>query len=571
MRRPTCLPHNLECRPARLYTVVVKIALAQINPTIGDFRGNVDRHADFARKAAERGAELVVFPELSICGYPPRDLVELPSFVARARLALEELAQQFPALPIIAGFPSPAGSETGKSVMNSAALLRDGRIDFVQSKRLLPTYDVYDEARTFAPAAAQELFTLNGRRVALTICEDAWNDKAFWSRRLYGTDPVEDLVRAGAEIVLNISGSPFHVGKQALRRAMLASLARQHNVPVLLVNQVGGNDSLVFDGSSLALSPQGEVIATGRSFEEDLILVDTDAMTGDLHPAIEAEEESTLAALVLGTRDYVTKCGFSKVVVGLSGGIDSALTAVIATEALGAANVIGVGMPSEYSSEGSVTDARELAANLGIRFEIVPIKDIFSSFRTALGKVFAGTKEDVTEENLQARSRGAILMAVANKFNALVLTTGNKSEVAVGYCTLYGDMVGGLAVISDVPKTMVYRLSRFINQRAGRAVIPDSSLTKPPSAELRPDQKDSDSLPPYEVLDRILEEYVENLKSVDEIVRLTGFDKETVCFVVRLINRSEYKRQQAAPGIRISTKAFGIGRRFPIAARHQDS
>ena len=571
MRRPTCLPHNLECRPARLYTVVVKIALAQINPTIGDFRGNVDRHADFARKAAERGAELVVFPELSICGYPPRDLVELPSFVARARLALEELAQQFPALPIIAGFPSPAGSETGKSVMNSAALLRDGRIDFVQSKRLLPTYDVYDEARTFAPAAAQELFTLNGRRVALTICEDAWTDKAFWSRRLYGTDPVEDLVRAGAEIVLNISGSPFHVGKQALRRAMLASLARQHNVPVLLVNQVGGNDSLVFDGSSLALSPQGEVIATGRSFEEDLILVDTDAMTGDLHPAIEAEEESTLAALVLGTRDYVTKCGFSKVVVGLSGGIDSALTAVIATEALGAANVIGVGMPSEYSSEGSVTDARELAANLGIRFEIVPIKDIFSSFRTALGKVFAGTKEDVTEENLQARSRGAILMAVANKFNALVLTTGNKSEVAVGYCTLYGDMVGGLAVISDVPKTMVYRLSRFINQRAGRAVIPDSSLTKPPSAELRPDQKDSDSLPPYEVLDRILEEYVENLKSVDEIVRLTGFDKETVCFVVRLINRSEYKRQQAAPGIRISTKAFGIGRRFPIAARHQDS
>jgi NAD+ synthase/NAD+ synthase (glutamine-hydrolysing) len=561
----------LEGRPARLYTVSVKIALAQINPTIGDFRGNLARHADFARQAAERGAELVVFPELSICGYPPRDLVEVPSFVAGARMALQELAGQFPALPIVAGFPSPAASETGKSVMNSAALLRGGRIDFVQSKRLLPTYDVYDEARTFAPAAAQELFTLNGRRVALTICEDAWNDKAFWSRRLYGTDPVEDLVRAGAEIVLNISGSPFHVGKQALRRAMLASLARQHKVPVLLVNQVGGDDSLVFDGSSLALNPQGEVIATGRSFAEDLIMVDTDTMTGDLHPATEAEEESVLAALVLGTRDYVRKCGFGKVVVGLSGGIDSALTAVIAAEALGRENVIGVGMPSEYSSEGSITDARELAANLGIRFEVVPIKDIFASFRTALSKVFAGTKEDVTEENLQARSRGAILMAVANKFNALVLTTGNKSEVAVGYCTLYGDMVGGLAVISDVPKTMVYRLARYINRRTGPAVIPESSLTKAPSAELRPDQKDSDSLPPYEVLDRILEEYVENLKSVEEIVRLTAFDEETVRFVVRLINRSEYKRQQAAPGIRISTKAFGIGRRFPIAAHHQVS
>ena len=571
MRRPTCLPQCLEGRPARLYTVSVKIALAQINPTIGDFRGNLARHADFARRAAERGAELVVFPELSICGYPPRDLVELPSFVAGARLALEELAGQFPELPIIAGFPSPAASETGKSVMNSAALLRGGRIDFVQSKRLLPTYDVYDEARTFAPAATQELFTLNGHRMALTICEDAWNDKAFWSRRLYGTDPVEDLVRAGAEIVLNISGSPFHVGKQALRRAMLASLARQHKVPVLLVNQVGGDDSLVFDGSSLALNPQGEVFATGRSFEEDLILVDTEGMTGDLHPATEGEEESVLAALVLGTRDYVRKCGFGKVVVGLSGGIDSALTAVIAAEALGAENVIGVGMPSEYSSEGSITDARELAANLGIRFEVVPIKDIFASFRAALGKVFAGTKEDVTEENLQARSRGAILMAVANKFNALVLTTGNKSEVAVGYCTLYGDMVGGLAVISDVPKTMVYRLARYINQHAGRAVIPESSLTNAPSAELRPGQKDSDSLPPYEVLDRILEEYVENLKSVEEIIRLTGFDGETVRFVVRLINRSEYKRQQAAPGIRISTKAFGIGRRFPIAAHHQVS
>jgi len=333
------------------------------------------------------------------------------------------------------------------------------------------------------------------------------------------------------------------------------------------VNQVGGNDSLVFDGSSIALNPAGEVIAQGRSFEEDLIVVDTDSMTGDMHEQVPGTEGSAYAALVLGTRDYVLKCGFRKVVVGLSGGIDSALTAVIAVDALGAENVIGVSMPSQYSSEGSITDARELAANLGISFQVVPIGEVFESYRKALSGVFKGMAEDVTEENLQARARGGILMAVANKFAALVLTTGNKSELAVGYCTLYGDMVGGLAVISDVPKTLVYRLARYVNSL--RAVIPDASITKPPSAELRPDQKDSDSLPPYDVLDRILEEYVGNLKSASEIVALTGIDEDVVRFVTRLIDRSEYKRQQAAPGIRISTKAFGIGRRFPIAARHQ--
>jgi NAD+ synthase/NAD+ synthase (glutamine-hydrolysing) len=552
---------------SELYTVSVKIALAQINPTVGDFTGNAEKLCQYARLAASRGAGLVVFPELSVCGYPPRDLVEVPAFVSRSREVLDHLAAEFPSLAIIAGFPSPAASDAGKSVMNSAALLRNGRIDFIQSKRLLPTYDVFDEMRNFAPAPLQRLFTLDGESIALTICEDAWNDKAFWSRRLYGTDPVEELVRAGGRLVLNISASPFHVGKPVLREAMLASIARQHKVPVLLVNQVGGNDSLVFDGNSLALNPAGEVIARARSFEEDLILVDTSSMSGDIHSQIDGAEESAYAALVLGTRDYVRKCGFKKVVVGLSGGIDSALTAAIAVDALGAENVIGVSMPSQYSSEGSITDASDLATNLGICFQVVPIREIFESYRAALTPIFHGLAEDVTEENLQARTRGGILMAVANKFSALVLTTGNKSEVGVGYCTLYGDMVGGLAVISDVPKTLVYRIARYVN--SVRSLIPESTLTKPPSAELRPDQKDSDSLPPYDVLDRILEEYVGNLKSASEIVALTGFDEETVRFVIRLIDRSEYKRQQAAPGIRISTKAFGIGRRFPIAARHQ--
>ena len=545
----------------------MKIALAQINPTVGDFTGNGEKLRQYTFCARSRGAELVVFPELSVCGYPPRDLVEVPAFVARSRQVLEQLAAEFSDIAIIVGFPSPAASKTGKTVMNSAALLRHGRIDFVQSKRLLPTYDVFDEMRTFAPAPVQRLFCVGDQSIALTICEDAWNDKAFWSRRLYDADPVEDLVRAGGRLVLNISASPFHVGKPELRQAMLASIAQHHNVPVLFVNQVGGNDSLVFDGSSLALSPSGEIIAQAKSFEEDLILVDTEAMTGDMHEAVSGMEESAYEALVLGTRDYVRKCGFKKVVVGLSGGIDSALTAVIAVDALGAENVIGISMPSQYSSEGSITDARALASNLDICFDVVPIREIFESYRTALSGVFRGLAEDVTEENLQARARGGLLMAVANKFSALVLTTGNKSELGVGYCTLYGDMVGGLAVISDVPKTLVYRLARYVNSR--RAFIPEASITKPPSAELRPEQKDSDSLPPYDVLDRILEEYVGNLKSAPEIAALTGFDDEVVRFVIGLIDGSEYKRQQAAPGIRISTKAFGLGRRFPIAARHQ--
>jgi NAD+ synthase (glutamine-hydrolysing) len=414
---------NFVAEGSSLYTIPVKIALAQINPTVGDFTGNAAKLCQFAREARSRGAALVVFPELSVCGYPPRDLVEVPAFAERSRQVLEKIATEFPDIAIIAGFPTAAASETGKTVMNSAALLRNGRIYFIQSKRLLPTYDVFDEMRNFAPAPSQSLFCLGSQSIALTICEDAWNDKAFWSRRLYGSDPVEDLVRAGGQIVINISASPFHVGKLDLRQALLASIAEQHRVPVLFVNQVGGNDSLVFDGSSLALNTQGEIIAQARSFEEDLILVDVASMTGDMHEQISGAESSAYAALVLGTRDYVRKCGFGKVVVGLSGGIDSALTAVIAVDALGAENVIGVSMPSQYSSEGSITDARKLAANLGICFDVVPIREIFESYRSALSGIFKGRAEDVTEENLQARARGAILMAVANKFGALVMTT----------------------------------------------------------------------------------------------------------------------------------------------------
>jgi NAD+ synthase/NAD+ synthase (glutamine-hydrolysing) len=449
--------------------------------------------------------------------------------------------------------------------MNSAALLRDGRIEFIQSKMLLPTYDVFDEMRNFAPAKSQQLFGFSGNQMALTICEDAWNDKRFWNRRLYGVDPVEELVRIGGNFVLNISASPFWLGKRELRRDMLAAIARNQKVPVAMVNQVGGNDSLVFDGSSLVIAPDGQVIAQGKSFEEDLIYFDSEKLTGDMHPQVEGEEGSAYEALVLGTRDYVHKCGFERAIIGLSGGIDSALTAAIAVDALGSENVIGVGMPGPYSSRGSIDDAKELARNLKIRFELLSIDEIYKAARQTLAPVFAGLPEDVTEENIQSRARGMVLMAMSNKLGALVLSTGNKSELAVGYCTLYGDMVGGLAVISDVPKTLVYQLSLYINSR--RKVIPEATIEKPPSAELRPDQKDSDSLPPYDVLDAILEDFVEESYSAEQIARVHNLDPELVRRVIRMVERSEYKRQQAAPGIKISAKAFGFGRRFPIAAK----
>jgi NAD+ synthase (glutamine-hydrolysing) len=545
----------------------VKIALGQINPTVGDFAGNAAKMIEFSRLAKASGAALILFPELSVCGYPPRDLVERSSFVDRNRETAERIAAETQGIAVICGMVTPAHAETGKSVMNSAALLQDGKIAFVQSKMLLPTYDVFDEMRNFAPARSQSLFPFCGDQVALTICEDAWNDKLFWPKRLYVVDPIEALIRAGGNLVLNISASPFWIGKREIRRDMLAAIARHHKVSVAMVNQVGGNDSLLFDGSSIVLDATGKVISQGRSFEEDLVYFDSESLTGDLHEQVEGEEASVYAALVLGTRDYIHKCGFSKAIVGLSGGIDSALTAVIAVDAVGPENVFGVGMPGPYSSPGSVHDARALATNLGIRFELLPIDRAFEAYCETLKKVFAGYPEDVTEENIQSRARGTLLMALSNKFGAIVLSTGNKSELGVGYCTLYGDMVGGLAVISDVPKTLVYRLSRYVNSR--RAVIPKDTLEKPPSAELRPDQRDSDSLPAYEILDAVLEDYVEDAKSADRIAAERGFDIETVRRVVRMVDRAEYKRQQAAPGIKISPKAFGYGRRFPIAAKSE--
>jgi NAD+ synthase (glutamine-hydrolysing) len=545
----------------------VKIALGQINPTIGDFTGNSKKIIESSRQALALGAEMILFPELAVCGYPPRDLLEKPAFVERNQQVVHEIAQAVPELTIICGFVSPAKVETGKSVMNSAAVLRHGAVQFVQSKMLLPTYDVFDESRYFDPAESQKLLPLGGKEFALTICEDAWNDKHFWHRRLYRVDPVDELLHAGGNMVLNISASPFHLGKRELRRQMLETIARDNKVPVLFVNQVGGNDSLIFDGSSMVIAPDGRIVAQAKSFDEDLVLFDSEMMQGDMHEQVAVGVASAYAALVLGTRDYVRKCSFSRVVIGLSGGIDSALTAAIAVDALGKENVTGIAMPSQYSSEHSIKDARELACKLGIRFEVIAIGDVFDGYRKALAPLFAGMPEDVAEENLQSRIRGNILMAFSNKFGELVLTTGNKSEVGVGYCTLYGDMVGGLGVIADVPKTMVYDLSRYVNSL--KPVIPQSTIDKAPSAELRPGQKDSDTLPPYEVLDNILEDYVEDYRSAEQIAANRGYEVRVVRDVIRMIERSEYKRQQAAPGLKITRKAFGLGRRFPIAQKSE--
>jgi NAD+ synthase (glutamine-hydrolysing) len=560
-----CRRTHLACRPPHRYTHDVRIALGQINTLIGDFSGNSAKIIDYSRRARSAGVDLILFPELSVCGYPPRDLVERPWFVERNRQAVEAIARETEGIATICGLVTPAKSATGKSVLNSATLLRDGQVAFIQSKRLLPSYDVFDEMRNFAPAEHQQLICLGNKQAALTICEDAWNDKHFWDRPLYGVDPVEDLIGAGGQILLNISASPFYLHKRELRLEMLEAVATRYRVPVAFVNQVGGNDSLVFDGSSFALGPDGKIIAQAKSFEEDLVCFDTESLTGDIHRQDAGVEASAYAALVLGTRDYVRKCGFQRVVLGLSGGIDSALTACIAVDALGHENVIGVGMPGPYSSQGSIDDSVELAKNLGIRFETVPISNIFDSYLNSLKPVFAGRDPDVTEENIQARIRGSLMMAMSNKFGALLLTTGNKSEIGVGYCTLYGDMCGGLAVISDVPKTLVYRLARYISSRS--PIIPVSTIEKAPSAELRPNQRDSDSLPPYQVLDTILEDYIEDNKSPEAIATERGYELALVRKVAHMVDLSEYKRQQAAPGLKISEKAFGFGRRYPIAAK----
>lgn len=544
----------------------MRIALAQINATVGDFAGNRALMRRAAQRAAACGADLVVFPELSLTGYPPRDLVEKPSFLERTEEHLHGLAEDTAGLDLalICGYVARAGSEAGKPVTNSAAVIRRGQIVFRQDKALLPTYDVFDEARYFAPARRQQVVEIAGRRVALVICEDAWNDKHFWERPLYERDPVEELMRGGAELLVSINASPYHMGKRQLRRQIFAKTALRYRVPVVYLNQVGGNDELIFDGSSFALDSDGGLIASCLSFAEDLVVVEPFTRSGEIHENLTDEHEAVYEALVLGTRDYLTKCGFRSVLVGLSGGIDSSLVAAVAVSAVGPDHVTGVAMPGPFSSPESLEDARVLARNLGIRFEVVPIVGLYEAFLAALSPLFAGAPADVTEENLQARIRAVILMALSNKWGSIVLTTGNKSELAVGYCTLYGDMSGGLAVISDVPKTLVYELARVANRRHHDA-IPENVFRKAPSAELRPNQRDTDSLPPYEVLDPVLRSYIEDSLPARDIAARLGLPLDFVRGVVNKVDRNEYKRQQAAPGLKVTTKAFGSGRRFPIA------
>ena len=561
----------------------MKIALAQIDPTVGDFVGNTHKILDFAERAAGLGADLVVFPELAVCGYWPADLLEKQSFVARAAEALDEVRQWTaeqgrPAVLCGSVMEAEPGSE-GKRIRNVAVLLERGQCKLAQGKMLLPFYDVFDEQRYFEPAREQRLTTVETARgaepLAITVCEDAWNDKGFWPRRLYAIDPVERLMelwdtqpqalRTQPRVIVNLSASPFWADKREVRQQMLGALARRHGAFVAMCNQVGGHDSLIFDGSSVVLGPDGALVAQAASFAEDLLVFDTALAVDAPEPAAEDGVAAMWQALVLGVRDYVRKCGFSRALVGLSGGIDSALVAAIAVDALGAENVMGVGMPSEFSSAGSKDDARELAMRLGIRFEVLPIAPAYATTLETLEPLFQGTAFGLAEENLQSRLRGLMLMALSNKFGALVLTTGNKSEMSVGYCTLYGDMVGALAVIGDVFKTDVYRLSRYANRERER--IPAATITKAPSAELRPNQKDTDSLPPYEVLDPILEAYVERYTPAEQIAREQGVDVDLVREVLKLVERSEYKRQQAAPVLKVTRKAFGMGRRFPIAVK----
>jgi len=542
----------------------MKIALAQFNPTVGDFAGNSACILSLAEKARQRGADLAVFSELCLCGYLPQDLLERPSFIDRNHKELKDLAAKLP-MPAIVGYAGRVKNGTGKSIANKAALICSGRIVFEQSKMLLPTYDVFDESRYFQPAGKQSAYGFGKEQLGITICEDVWNDKNFWAECRYDRDPVTELVGQGITVLLNISASPYTIDKRALRLEMLQSIARNHHRPIVYVNQVGGDDSLIFDGASMALTADGKVAAQALAFEEDLVLFDTVTGEGEIHAQLHEEIAYAYRAIVTGTQDYVRKCGFKKVLVGLSGGIDSSVVASIAVEALGASNVLGVSMPGPYSSEGSKSDARALAQNLGIEFITLPIGDVFDSYVKTLAPAFAGRPADVTEENIQARIRGNYLMAISNKFGSMVLSTGNKSELAVGYCTLYGDMAGGLAVISDVPKLMVYELARWINRE--RELIPASSIEKVPSAELRPNQKDEDSLPPYDVLDRILKAYIEDLHSPQEIADHYGFDLQLVRDIALLVDRTEYKRKQAAPGLKITSRAFGFGRPFPIAQR----
>ncbi len=545
----------------------MKAAIAQLNPTVGDVAGNVALVADALQRAARERPDIVVFPELALCGYPPRDLLERQWFLRRLDRGLEavcELSRRLPDIGILLGTATASRTEP-RRLHNSAVLLLAGETVFVQPKRLLPSYDVFDEARYFRPGAESRVCPFKGERLGILVCEDAWAGPAGTGQNRYDADPAADLARAGATLLVNISASPFTADKHEERLALFSGHARRHGLPLLFANQVGGNDELVFDGRSLALDCAGRPTLTMPAFETGLAVVDT-ATPGSDEPVQPLERiEAVRRALVLGLRDYARKCGFERVVLGLSGGIDSAVVCCLAVEALGPGNVLGLTMPSRFSSRGSIEDSRALAASLGVELLEIPIEPVHSAYLDLLAPHFAGRAPDETEENIQARIRGNLLMAFANKQGRLVLSTGNKSELAVGYCTLYGDMSGGLSVLADVPKTVVYELARRINR--DRPVIPQATIDKPPSAELRPGQADSDSLPPYEILDRIMERYVDDGASAEDIIA-EGLPEETVRRVVALVNRSEHKRRQAPPGIKVSAKAFGIGRRMPIAARY---
>ena len=541
----------------------MRIALLQVDPTPGDLDGNADLILRGASKVRSEGPDLIVTSELALMGYLPRDLLMSEGFVRRAGEKMACMARELRGrAPLLVGVATLNPAPIGRPLFNSAVLLRDGEVGPAFHKMLLPTYDVFDEDRYFEPAAEPQILELGGWRLGISICEDFWNDRDFWERPRYHSDPIAVLAQAGAQAIINISASPFTVGKQLLRERMLSHMARKYGLPVVIVGQAGGDDDLIFDGHSAAFDAEGRMFARAQGFSEDVTVVDLAKSTGTIAPADFEPESEVWSALVLGVRDYARKTHFRQVLLGLSGGIDSALTAAIAVDAMGAENVLGVLMPSKYSSQGSVDDSVELARNLGIRTVNLPIPEIMATYERVLADVFRGREPDVTEENIQSRIRGSLLMAISNKFGSLLLTTGNKSEIAVGYCTLYGDMNGGLAVIADLPKMMVYRVSRWRNRR--KADIPEAILTKAPSAELRPGQTDQDSLPPYELLDQILELHVEQSKSAEEIIA-RGFDETTVRRVVKLVRNAEFKRKQAAPGLKVTSRAFGTGWRMPIA------
>jgi NAD+ synthetase len=591
----------------------MRIALAQINPTVGDVVGNAERIQLDIERAKQAGADLVVFPELAVVGYPPKDLLLKPAVIDRAAEAITTLAEACRGVAAIIGYPARSAKQRGPALHNAAAVCAEGQVQAVHHKSLLPTYDVFDESRYFEPGPSLDLTTLGTTQLGISICEDLWNEQRIFTRQLYHDNPIDQLAAMGAQLFVNCAASPFVVRKQAFRTRLMGHVARKNRLPLVYCNQVGGNDELIFDGGSCAFDADGQLIGQAKAFAEDLLVVelaltetaedgasraesnrevsdaDNRKSANDGHKqgssrvtAMPARRESypdqigaAFEALTLGLRDYVRKCGFQSVVLGLSGGIDSAVTAAVCVAALGAEHVRGITMPSRYSSAGASDDSQELAKNLGIAFDSVPIEQPHQAFEDLLQPYFTGREHDVTEENIQARIRGVILMAFSNKLHSMLVTTGNKSEIAVGYCTLYGDMAGGLAVLSDVPKTMVWDLARWVNddpasplrQQFGRATIPESTITKAPSAELREDQKDEDSLPPYDVLDPIIERYVEREQAVDRIIEETGEDRETVMRVAKLIDRNEYKRKQMPPGLKITSRAFGFGRRMPIAQR----